>query len=125
MPYELQITPSVGKRWVYVVEKPLVKIGRSPHCDVPIDDPLVSREHCLVQLKSGEPFVEDLLSANGTLVNDQRITQAPLQSGDKIRLGLSEIVFVQISHAEPWLLPRPAQREEPGPDLGGGRIEAH
>lgn len=115
MPYQLQITPSVGKRWTYTVEKPLTKIGRSPHCDVVIDDPLVSREHCLVQLKSEGPFVEDLASGNGTLVNDQRITQALLKPGDKIRLGLSEMVFTQASAGETAPPPRPAQPEEPAP----------
>ncbi len=115
MPYQLQITPSVGKRWIYAVEKPLIKIGRSPHCDVPLDDPLVSREHCLVQLKPEAPFIEDLASANGTLVNEQRVTQARLSVGDKIRLGLSEITFIEVPSAVPGPPPRPAQPEEPGP----------
>lgn len=115
MPYQLQITPSVGKRWTYSVEKPLIKIGRSPHCDVPVDDPLVSREHCLVQMKSEGPFIEDLASANGTLVNEQRVTQARLNAGDKIRVGLSEIVFVQVPGGEPGPPSGPVQPEEPGP----------
>lgn len=114
MPYQLEITPSVGKRWVYAVEKPLIKIGRSPHCDVPLDDPLVSREHCLVQLKAEGPFVEDLSSANGTLVNEQRVTQTLLNAGDRIRLGLSEIVFVQVAPGEPGPPPMPARPEKPG-----------
>ena len=115
MPYQLQITHSAGKRWIYALEKPLVKIGRSPHCDVVIDDPLVSREHCLVQLKAEGPFVEDLSSANGTLVNDQRIPQALLKPGDKIRIGLSEIVFVEVPRVESGPPPGPAQPEKPAP----------
>jgi class 3 adenylate cyclase len=130
MPYQLQITPSVGKRWSYAVDKPLVKIGRSPHCDVVIDDPLVSREHCVVQVKPEGLFVEDLASANGTLVNDQRVTQVPLSAGDKIRLGLSEIVVVEVQHAAPEPQP-PAQPEapepplSPGPDVGAGEGPKH
>ncbi len=70
MAYQLQITPSVGKRWTYVLEKTLVKIGRTNHCEVVINDQLVSREHCQLQLKSEGLFLEDLNSVNGTLVNE-------------------------------------------------------
>jgi class 3 adenylate cyclase len=101
MPYELRITPSAGKRGTYAVEKPLIKIGRSPHCDVVIDDPLVSREHCQLLLKPEGVFIEDLSSANGTLVNEQRIAQVRLSAGDKVRLGLSDIVLVETAAARP------------------------
>ncbi len=50
MAYQLQITPSVGKRWTYVLEKMLVRIGRAKHCEVVVNDQLVSREHCQIQL---------------------------------------------------------------------------
>jgi class 3 adenylate cyclase len=93
MAYQIQIIPSVGRRWTFPLEKPLTKIGRTPHCDLVINDPLVSREHCLLQVKTGELILEDLNSANGTLVNDQRITRIVLKHGDRIRLGLSEMVL--------------------------------
>ena len=114
MAYQLQITPSVGKRWTYALEKPLAKIGRTPHCDVVIKDPLVSREHCLLQLKSEGLFLEDLNSANGTLVNEQRITRVLLHPGDKIRLGLSEIVLEQIPEKKRSLPAPPVQPPSPG-----------
>ncbi len=112
MPYQLQITPSVGKRWVYTVEKPLARIGRTPHCEVVINDPLVSREHCLLQLMPEGLFLEDLHSANGTLVNEQRITRVLLHPGDKIRLGLSEIILEQIPDKEEVLPTPPAQPQD-------------
>ena len=113
MSYQLQITPSVGKRWIYAMEKPLARIGRTPHCEVVINDPLVSREHCLLQLKPEGLFLEDLNSANGTLVNDQRITRVLLHPGDKIRLGLSEIILEQIPEKEAVLPASPAQPPDP------------
>ena len=100
MYYQLQIVPSVGKRWTQVLEKPLVKIGRTPHCEVVINDPLVSREHCLLQLKPEGLFLEDLHSANGTLLNDKRVTRVLLHPGDKIRLGLSEILIEEVPDKE-------------------------
>ena len=117
MVYQLHISPSVGKRWTYAVELPLIKIGRAPHCELVIDDPLVSREHCLLQMKSEAPFLEDLNSANGTLVNEQRITQARLKVGDKIRLGLSEILVDTIPEPDSGGLrgAQPERAEKPEP----------
>jgi class 3 adenylate cyclase len=91
--FELAITPSIGKKWLFPVDKPLLRIGRAAHCDVVITDQLVSREHCLLNFKKEGPFLEDLNSANGTFVNDKRVTEARLKPGDKIRLGLSDIVL--------------------------------
>jgi class 3 adenylate cyclase len=96
MSFQLQITPSVGKPWTSVLEKPLIKIGRAVHCDVVINDVLVSREHCQLQLKSEGLVLEDLNSVNGTLLNGRRITRAQLNFGDRIRLGLSEILVEEL-----------------------------
>ncbi len=124
MAYQLLITPSVGKRWTYVLEKTLVKIGRTNHCEVVINDQLVSREHCQLQLKSEGLFLEDLNSVNGTLVNNQRITRVLLHPGDKIRLGLSDILLegYQEKETAPSTQftkpkeprPEPAKKPEPG-----------
>ena len=92
--FTLEITPSVGKKWTYAIEKPLIRIGRAAHCEVVISDPLVSREHCLLNLKKEGTLLEDLNSANGTFLNDQRITQVMVKPGDKIRLGLSDMLFL-------------------------------
>ena len=100
MAYQLQITPSVGKRWTYVLEKTLVKIGRANHCEVVVNDQLVSREHCQLQLMSEGLFLEDLKSVNGTLLNGQPITRVLLHPGDKIRIGVSEILVEQIREKE-------------------------
>ena len=113
MTYQLQITPSVGRSWLYRVDQPLIKIGRATHCEVVVNDPLVSREHCLLQIKPEGVILEDLSSANGTLVNDTRITRTALQPGDKIRLGLSELVLESVPEKEVSPPTRPASAEAP------------
>ncbi|MCU0578915.1 MAG: FHA domain-containing protein [Desulfobacterota bacterium] len=116
MTYQLQITPSVGRRWTCKLEKPLTKIGRAAHCEVVLNDPLVSREHALLQITAEGPRLEDLNSANGTLVNDQRITRIALHPGDKVRLGLSELVLELIPEkmAAPSPPPRAPEVQEAG-----------
>jgi class 3 adenylate cyclase len=110
MPFQLHITPSVGKRWSFTLDKPLIKIGRAVHCEVVIPDVLVSREHCQIQVKADNLLLEDLKSVNGTLVNGQRITRAELKPNDRIRVGLSEMVVEKIQEQKPVIPPA-----DPGP----------
>ena len=64
-------------------------IGRSPDCDatVPHDD--ISRRHALIYRESGQSWVIDLESANGTAVDGERIGSepAPLQLGSTLTLA--------------------------------------
>jgi FHA domain len=63
-------------------------IGRSPGCELLIDDTYASAEHARLFGKNGSWYVEDLGSTNGTFVNDQRLAApAMVQPGDRIRIG--------------------------------------
>ena len=67
-----------------------VVIGRSPECDVVIDDPAVSRRHArLTTGASGKrPVVADLGSLNGTIVAGLPATDpAPVPPSASVRLG--------------------------------------
>lgn len=65
-----------------------LQIGRAPDCGVTIDSPGISRRHAEVQVDGDRVTINDLGSANGTLVNDKRV-HAPtaLADGDLLRLG--------------------------------------
>ena len=69
-------------------------IGRSPDNDVVISDMLVvSRYHAQI-VPEGDVFVlYDRNSANGTVVNDQRIFRHELQDGDRIQLCGARFAF--------------------------------
>ena len=68
-------------------------MGRDIENDVVLDDPATSRNHAQIQFRDGVYVLTDLGSANGTLVNDQRITERALSDGDRIRVGQDEIVI--------------------------------
>jgi two-component system, NtrC family, response regulator AtoC len=75
-----------------------VLIGRATECDVPIDDPLISRRHARLHVGLGaEMAIEDLASANGTRVREDRIAEnvrVPIGLGESIGVG-SAVLVVQ------------------------------
>ncbi len=65
-----------------------ITIGRREDNLVHLPDRNVSRRHARLFQKNGAVLLEDLRSANGTLVNGVRITEAvPLMDGDLVRIG--------------------------------------
>ena len=77
---------------MYHLEGPETVIGRASNATIRLNDDGISRRHArLIQL-SDQVLLEDLKSANGTLVNGEAIIQRPLQDGDKIRLGSTTIL---------------------------------
>jgi hypothetical protein len=66
-------------------------VGRHPAlCDRVIDDPSVSRRHMRIGMAEGKPYVEDLNSLNGTLLDGEEAPQfqpVPLAAGQELTLG--------------------------------------
>lgn len=70
-------------------------IGRSPDCDVFLDDVTVSRRHAEV-IREGDSFtIRDLGSLNGTYVNRKRIESAVLEDDDEVQIGKYRLTFLQ------------------------------
>jgi two-component system, cell cycle response regulator len=69
------------------VEGPEVVVGRAMSATVRLNDDGISRRHCRVLSIGGQVIIEDLGSANGTLVNGDMVQHHVLKEGDKIRLG--------------------------------------
>jgi predicted component of type VI protein secretion system len=68
------------------VDRELI-LGRTDG-DVIIADPRVSRRHAVVRAEGSRVVVEDLGSANGTWLNEQRVEEPRILSpGDRIRVG--------------------------------------
>jgi adenylate cyclase len=68
-------------------------IGRGPDCELRLAFEDVSRHHCLIRITNDEATIEDLGSANGTLLNGQKVRSATaLRSGDLLQVGESQFV---------------------------------
>jgi hypothetical protein len=70
------------------------RIGRSPDCDIFLDDVTVSRNHAVLIEEGGKFFVEDQGSLNGTFVNRKRIDRTPLAEGDELQVGKYRLTFI-------------------------------
>lgn len=79
----------------YACELPVINIGRSRNNHIVFDDPYVSRYHAQLRLRFGHYTLFDTSSQTGTFVNDVRVKEHQLQSGDVIRVGKVQLVYLE------------------------------
>lgn len=68
-------------------------IGREHDNNIELKDPDVARYHARIVHDRGDYVVEDLDSTTGTWVNGQRTKRIPLNHGDVVRVGSTEIAI--------------------------------
>lgn len=68
-------------------------IGRSSTNNIVVDADSVSLVHARILQKDGEWWVLNLLSTNGTYVNNRKVTDSRLHDGDHVHFGEIELVF--------------------------------
>jgi hypothetical protein len=71
-------------------------IGRSPECEIFLDDVTVSRRHAEVKRSNDTFTIRDLGSLNGTYVNRQRIESAVLEDDDEVQIGKYRLTFLKL-----------------------------
>src|SRR5688572_30476764 len=62
-------------------------VGRAPICDLPIDEPSISRRHVRFRVHGDHCVLTDLGGRNGTFVNGEQVTEAEVKAGDAVVLG--------------------------------------
>ena len=78
----------------FALEQERTTIGRSPDCDIFLDDVTVSRQ-TRRRVQQGDAFViEDQGSLNGTFLNRRRIESAELSDDDELQIGKYRLVFL-------------------------------
>jgi len=68
-------------------------VGRRENNDVVISESSVSALHAWIISDNGVSRVMNMLSTNGTFVNDQKVHEATLVHGDRLRFGTVEFIF--------------------------------
>ena len=88
--WSLEAQHSKLKDTPYIIAKKSI-LGRSKDCDLAVPYKLLSRHHVEFTVRDGQLYLRDLGSSNGSFVNGNRVAEARLQAGDKIRLA--KLVF--------------------------------
>jgi len=76
-----------GGRSTYPLENRPVAIGRHERNDIQLEDDQASRQHAVIHVTAKGVVLRDLQSRNGTLIDGDRITKAPLKHGSVFVIG--------------------------------------
>jgi predicted component of type VI protein secretion system len=90
----LRLVPATGAP--VEVQGERVLVGRDPAADVVLNDPSISRRHAVIERRGVFWVVLDQQSANGTWIDGRRVTEAALESGQRLRLGAVEFTVAGI-----------------------------
>ena len=83
------------------LKKTRTTLGRKRHNDIVLDNMVVSGEHCVFEVDgSGDVYVEDLSSTNGTQLNGKLIlSRELLRDNDAINIGNFKVQYIAVLEA--------------------------
>jgi polysaccharide export outer membrane protein len=90
----LIVSETGGGQQVFPVNRNPTVIGRSNNADLVLSDPAISDFHARVFKHSFGYTIEDMGSAEGTVLREKRVNHARLISGDTLLLGTTTITFL-------------------------------
>ncbi|HYM45396.1 MAG TPA: FHA domain-containing protein [Solirubrobacteraceae bacterium] len=85
-----------GETLLVPLRQGVIHVGRGLSADLHLDEGSVSRRHAILVHRSMGARILDDRSANGTLVNGRRVSQADLRSGDMIVLGRVVLRYLEV-----------------------------
>jgi pSer/pThr/pTyr-binding forkhead associated (FHA) protein len=88
-----------GSRRDFALSAGATTIGRKDDCTIRVPLATVSRRHAEIFLNSDAAVLKDLGAANGTYLNNRRVTEEELEAGDQIVIG--PVVFTVQINGEP------------------------
>ena len=90
----LDITTYDGRRYSLQIKKEKITIGRSPDNNLILSEESISRHHAEIKEMKDGYLLTDLGSYNGTKVNEKSIQSVLLKHNDKIKIGLTSLIFL-------------------------------
>ncbi|MGE5126566.1 MAG: FHA domain-containing protein [Betaproteobacteria bacterium] len=91
---KLVVNPtSPNRREIPLSRTMIVTIGRDPSNDLVLPDAMVSRRHAVVEHRGAQFFLRDCHSANGSVVNGDRVSECALRDGDLVAIGSMRLLF--------------------------------
>ena len=91
----------IGELNLDQLQSNVISIGRTPDNQIVVNHPQVSSKHAQIIMASGQLFLEDRGSANGTYVRGQRLPpgqKVPVANGEKVFVGPMPLL-IQLAEA--------------------------
>jgi pSer/pThr/pTyr-binding forkhead associated (FHA) protein len=88
----------------YFFEKEVLSIGRAKDNDIVIENLSVSRNHARIRRVDNKFILTDLNSANGTFVNNVRVTKTDLCHDDIVTVGKHKIHFINVDLSDEQII---------------------
>jgi adenylate cyclase len=111
-PY-LLLPTETGNRYLPLVGSNCWTVGRSDDNNFVLSDRWISRNHAMLQCtETGDFYLIDLGSRNGSFVNGRRVSiPVTLRNGDRLTFGQTELEFHCPSSSQKNELPAPSDKE--------------
>jgi pSer/pThr/pTyr-binding forkhead associated (FHA) protein len=112
---------------IFPLTQATITLGRQPDNTIVLADPQASRHHASISWEAGKYIIQDLGSANGTYVNERRVTAPlPLQHGFVIRVGstIIDVRLVPVAESVARTMPESAAPQAHAPADESGRRSA-
>ncbi len=84
--------PQIGSSFRLAADR--LTVGRSPQCDIFLNDMTVSRMHATIERTPSGFKITDADSFNGLWVNNLNVKDADLRDGDVIQIGTFVLVYL-------------------------------
>lgn len=104
-----QLVPVGGGDPIPLLKTPLL-IGRRSRCDIVLNFPNISSQHCELAFINGFWQIRDLGSSNGIKVNGERLDTKFLQPGDQVSIAKHKFI---INFAPGASAPPPREDDDP------------
>lgn len=111
----IKLVAATGSPSVLVTGGRSFLVGRSASCDLPVQDPTVSRRHAELELVGPGVRVKDLGSTNGTYLDGVRVIDALATPGSRVAFG--KVDFDVVAET-------PQAAEPPEELMGEGSLDA-
>ncbi len=90
----LVCTSPSGQAATHRLSQAKMVIGRSTEADIVLDDPSVSRYHCVIEAREGIYHIRNISASNPLTINAEPANEKRLYSGDQLKIGAWSLAFI-------------------------------
>jgi len=106
----LVCTSPSGLATAHRLSQPRIVIGRSQEADIVLNDPSVSRSHCVIEARDGAYHIRNISSSNPLTINHEPATEKRLYSGDQLKIGVWSLAFISSRRDDTRMQEQPHHR---------------